>query len=124
RFERLAFYAWMMIIVGSTATATYHSNGALLGLNDARASPSISSDRSRNTGKTGGTSVVDQVSQDLQQRILQVLESIREPSGGNLLSAEVVGQVYADAGTLIVVCRNPQWPDPIRRRIENEIRSA
>lgn len=60
----------------------------------------------------------------LEQAITQALSTVREPSGKSILDANLVVNVQGEDEAILVTCRNPGFPDPIRQRIEREIRSS
>lgn len=62
--------------------------------------------------------------QQLEQLLLAALREVREPSGRNIVEAGILASMHGEEEMLVIVCRSPGWPDPIRLRVEREIKAA
>lgn len=62
--------------------------------------------------------------QDVEQLIVQALQSVREPSGRSLTEAGIITGVHGEGTTLKISGRDQGWPDPIRQRVEREAKAA
>lgn len=62
--------------------------------------------------------------QEIEKIIVQALETVREPSGKNLVEAGVITGIQGEDAVLQVTCRDQGWPDPIRQRVEREAKAA
>lgn len=60
----------------------------------------------------------------IEQVVLSALELVRTPDGGSVADAGVLLELEGRGAVLTVRCRNPGWPDPVRRRIGGEIAAA
>jgi ATP-binding protein involved in chromosome partitioning len=61
---------------------------------------------------------------EVEKLILGALQTVREPSGKNLVEAGIIAGLEGEGAKLFVSCRNPGFPDPITARITKEIQTA
>lgn len=62
--------------------------------------------------------------QELERIIVQALETVREPSGKNLVEAGLIAGIHGEDAVLKITCRDQGWPNPIRQRVEREAKAA
>jgi ATP-binding protein involved in chromosome partitioning len=59
-----------------------------------------------------------------QEIILQALSQVREPGGKSLQDAGLLAGIRGEGAELIITCKDPGIPDPIKQRLAREAQSA